>query len=61
MFQLSHRFRDRAFDTYFRHESYLKMVEKKFGDATVEHIRQMTSHTLERKYTVTKNEKAKNE
>ena len=33
------RFRDRAFDTYFRHEPYLKMVKEKFGDATVAHIR----------------------
>jgi len=44
------RFRDRAFDTYFRHEPYLKMVKEKFGDSTVAHVRQMTSHTLERKY-----------
>ena len=50
------RFRDRAFDTYFRHEPYLRMVKEKFGDATVAHIRQMTSHTLERKYTKTENE-----
>jgi anaerobic magnesium-protoporphyrin IX monomethyl ester cyclase len=44
------RFRDRAFDTYFRHEPYLRMVKEKFGDATVAHIREMTSHMLERKY-----------
>ena len=43
-------FRDRAFDTYFRHEPYLKMVKEKFGDATLAHIREMTSHKLERKY-----------
>ena len=43
-------FRDRAFDTYFRHEPYLKMVREKFGEATLAHIREMTSHTLERKY-----------
>jgi radical SAM superfamily enzyme YgiQ (UPF0313 family) len=43
-------FRDRAFDTYFRHEPYLKMIEQKFGEATVAHIREMTSHKLERKY-----------
>ena len=43
-------FRDRAFDTYFRHEPYLKMVNDKFGSATVAHIREMTSHKLERKY-----------
>jgi radical SAM superfamily enzyme YgiQ (UPF0313 family) len=44
------RFRDRAFDAYFTHEPYLQMVERKFGDATVAHIREMTSHRLERKY-----------
>ena len=43
-------FRDRAFDTYFRHEPYLKMVKEKFGEATIAHIREMTAHTLERKH-----------
>ena len=43
-------FRDRAFDTYFRHEPYLKLVEEKFGEATLAHIREMTSHKLERKH-----------
>ena len=43
------RFRDRAFNTYFRHEPYLEMVKEKFGDDTLAHIREMTSHTLERK------------
>jgi radical SAM superfamily enzyme YgiQ (UPF0313 family) len=43
-------FRDRAFDAYFTHEPYLRMVEEKFGEATVAHIREMTSHTLERIY-----------
>jgi anaerobic magnesium-protoporphyrin IX monomethyl ester cyclase len=42
------RFRDRAFDTYFRDARYLGMVERTFGPATVEHIRQMTAHTLVR-------------
>jgi anaerobic magnesium-protoporphyrin IX monomethyl ester cyclase len=44
-------FRDRAFDAYFRHEPYLRMVRAKFGEATIAHIREMTSHTLERKFT----------
>jgi radical SAM superfamily enzyme YgiQ (UPF0313 family) len=44
------RFRDRAFDTYFRHEAYLNMMREKFGEATLAHIREMTSHTLERKF-----------
>ena len=43
-------FRDRAFDTYFGHEPYLQMVKEKFGDATLAHIREMTSHKLERTY-----------
>jgi len=44
------RFRDRAFDIYFRHEPYLEMVRQKFGEGTVAHIREMTAHKLERKY-----------
>ncbi|HWA99784.1 MAG TPA: radical SAM protein [Pirellulales bacterium] len=44
------RFRDRAFDAYFTHPSYLAMVEKTFGAATREHIEGMTSHKLERRY-----------
>jgi anaerobic magnesium-protoporphyrin IX monomethyl ester cyclase len=43
-------FRDRAFDTYFTHEPYLRMVKQKFGEDTLAHIREMTSHKLERKY-----------
>jgi radical SAM superfamily enzyme YgiQ (UPF0313 family) len=43
-------FRDRAFDTYFRHEPYLKLVEEKFGGPTLAHIREMTSHRLERQF-----------
>jgi len=43
-------FRDRAFHAYFTHEPYLRMVKDKFGEATVAHIREMTSHTLERNY-----------
>ena len=45
-------FLDRAFDTYFRHEPYLKMIDEKFGPATVAHIREMTAHTLERKHSL---------
>ena len=44
------RFRDRAFDTYFSHQPYLAMVRAKFGDATFEHIREMTAHRIERLY-----------
>jgi len=42
------RFRDRAFDRYFTDPGYLAMVHRKFGQATVDHIRDMTSHTLVR-------------
>ena len=42
------RFRDRAFDSYFRSPRYLEMVERTFGPATLEHIREMTAHTLVR-------------
>ena len=44
------RFRDHAFNVYFTHGPYLDMVRQKFGDDTVAHIREMTSHHLERKY-----------
>jgi hypothetical protein len=44
------RFRDEAFHTYFTDERYLGMIDRKFGPETVEHIRQMTSHRLERRY-----------
>jgi radical SAM superfamily enzyme YgiQ (UPF0313 family) len=44
------RFRDRAFETYFTHEPYLRMVQNKFGDSTVQHIREMSAHKLERKF-----------
>lgn len=43
------RFRDQAFDTYFKNPKYLNMVEAKFGAATLRHIREMTAHKLERK------------
>jgi hypothetical protein len=44
------RFRDHAFTAYFRNSRYLEMVQKKFGNATLEHIREMTSHQLVRKF-----------
>lgn len=43
------RFRDDAFDTFFKNEKYLAMVGEKFGDACVEHIRKMTAIRLKRK------------
>jgi hypothetical protein len=42
------RFRDEAFIKYYTHEPYLAMVQRKFGDDTLAHIRQMTSHQLTR-------------
>ena len=45
------RFRDHAFETYFTNPRYLEMVRHKFGPQVVEHIKDMTSNKLERKYT----------
>jgi anaerobic magnesium-protoporphyrin IX monomethyl ester cyclase len=44
------RFRDQAFTTYFTDERYLKFVQKRFGSETVSHIKEMTSHRLERRH-----------
>ena len=41
---------DRAFQDYFHHPRYLEMVEKKFGDDTARHVREMAAHRLERRY-----------
>jgi hypothetical protein len=42
------RFRDEAFQTYYTHPTYLEMIGRKFGAATVEEIRRMTAHRLPR-------------
>lgn len=44
------QFRDEAFHTFFTHPRYLAHIQKKFGAETLAHIRQMTSHRLERKF-----------
>lgn len=44
------RFRDNAFHVYFNDTNYLKMITQKFGIETTQHIKEMTSHKLERKY-----------
>lgn len=44
------RFRDHAFNVYFTNPKYLDMVRTRFGPDTVDHIRQMTAHKLDRKY-----------
>ncbi len=42
------RFRDAAFTNYYSHPKYLGMIQRKFGTETVQQIRQMTTHRLER-------------
>ena len=44
------RFRDRAFEVYFKNPKYLDMCEKKFGPDTVAHLKEMVSHKLVRKF-----------
>ncbi len=44
------RFRDNAFQHYFNISRYLEMITRKFGPETTQHIRQMASHKLVRKY-----------
>jgi radical SAM superfamily enzyme YgiQ (UPF0313 family) len=43
-------FRDKAWQAYFTNSRYLDMVGGKFGQPTVDHVKEMTSHTLERQY-----------
>ena len=42
------RFRDHAFNVYYSHRPYLDLVLQKFGEDTLAHVRDMTSHRLER-------------
>ncbi len=44
------RFRDRAFQKYFNNFDYLEMITQKFGPIVKEHIGEMVSFKLERKY-----------
>ena len=44
------KFRDQAFHTYFTSPKYLDMVAQKFGASTLQHVQEMTRHTLERKH-----------
>jgi hypothetical protein len=41
-------FRDEAFLKYYANPRYLEMVQRRFGPETVAHIKDMTSHRLER-------------
>jgi radical SAM superfamily enzyme YgiQ (UPF0313 family) len=43
-------FRDQAFRTYFTSATYLAMLERTFGPAVVEQVRQMLAHRLERRH-----------
>lgn len=43
-------FRDKAFQVYFNNPKYLEMITQKFGFRVKEHIQEMASHKLERKY-----------
>jgi len=44
------RFRDDAFNKYYTNPRYLDMVRQKFGEPTVQHIREMSAHQLVRQY-----------
>jgi hypothetical protein len=43
------RFRDNAFDAYFKNPRYLEMVTQRFGWETRKHIEQMASHSPPRR------------
>jgi len=44
------RFRDQAFQVYFKSPKYLDMITRKFGPQSARYIREMVAHRLERKY-----------
>ncbi|MCX5633854.1 MAG: cobalamin-dependent protein [Phycisphaerae bacterium] len=44
------KFRDRAFGTYFNNPKYHQMLLAAFGPGIVEHVKEMASYKLERKY-----------
>lgn len=43
------KFRDEAFSIYFRNPAYQQMVLKKFGQETLDHVKDMTRYELPRK------------
>lgn len=45
------RFRDEAFQVYFNHPEYLELVTQKFGLATANHIKEMASQKIVRRFT----------
>ncbi|HOK55991.1 MAG TPA: radical SAM protein, partial [bacterium] len=44
------KFRDDAFIDYYSNPEYLKMIEEKFGEKVVEHIKDMLKIKIKRKY-----------
>jgi len=44
------RFRDEAFNAYYTNPRYVEMIRQTFGEHVVEHIKDMTSQKLKRKY-----------
>lgn len=44
------RFRDQAFEEFFRDPAYLDRINKKFGPEAVAHIQQMLAHKIQRKF-----------
>lgn len=48
------RFRDEAFMKYYTNPRYLDMVRQKFGEPTVQHLREMSSFKLERRFASSK-------
>ena len=46
------RFRDPAFQVYFKNPRYLDLIAEKFGRERVQHIQNMTSYKLERTYKI---------
>jgi len=45
------RFRDNAFNEYFSNPRYLESIREKFGQKTVEHIEEMLTYKINRKFT----------
>ena len=43
-------FRDQAFDIYFKNPKFLAMMERKFGQEVVDHVHEMCTHQLKRRY-----------
>jgi hypothetical protein len=44
------RFRDHAFQVYYSNPKYLDMIMREFGPRVADHIQEMASHRLVRKY-----------